>query len=103
MHLKLHIDQIVLDGIDMPRRQRSEIKAALEAELSHLFTTHGIPATIQKGGRISRLPADLTLTGECNPVQLGQQAAQSIYTCLQGGDSGYGLSASASSSATKTG
>ena len=93
MHCKLHIDQIVLDGIDLPRSQRSQLQAALEAELSHLFTVHGIPSTMQKGGQISQLPADLAITGRPKPSQLGQQVARSIYTRLQGEHSGHGSSA----------
>ncbi|NMF86163.1 hypothetical protein E1H13_22995 [Nodosilinea sp. P-1105] len=48
---------------------------------------------MQTGGYISRLPADLTITGKPNPTQLGQQVAQSIYAQLQADSSHSGLAA----------
>jgi len=93
MTLHLHIDQISLEGLDIPRSQRPQLQAALEQELSRLLTTQGIPPAMQTGGYISRLPADLTITGKPNPTQLGQQVAQSIYAQLQADSSHSGLAA----------
>ncbi len=67
MTLHLHIDQISLEGLDIPRSQRPQLQAALEQELSRLLTTQGIPPAMQTGGYIPRLPADLTITGKPNP------------------------------------
>ncbi len=48
-------------------------------ELARLVTVNGLPVHLQGGGRIPKLPADLSLTNTSNPVQLGQEIAQAIY------------------------
>jgi hypothetical protein len=48
-------------------------------ELARLVTVNGLPGHLQGGGRIPKLPADLSLTNTSNPVQLGQEIAQAIY------------------------
>ena len=85
MSLHLHIDQISLEGVDIPRSQRPQLQVALEEELSRLLTTQDIPLAMQTGRYIPRLPANITITGKPNPTQLGQQMAQSIYAQLQAG------------------
>jgi len=85
MTLHLHIDQIFLEGVDIPRSQRPQLQAALEEELSRLLTTQDISPAMQTERYIPRLPANLTITGKPNPIQLGQQLAQSIYAQLQAG------------------
>ncbi|MGB3299228.1 MAG: hypothetical protein WBA76_13235 [Phormidesmis sp.] len=83
MTLNLHIDRMIIEGLTLPHSQRSKFQASVEAELSRLFSVHGVPLTVQKGDRIPHILADLPITNQPNPVQLGQQLAQSIYTHLQ--------------------
>lgn len=82
MTLRLHIESLSLTGVEISRRQRPQLQAALAAELSRLFTVHGVPESMQRGGRIPQLPANLTLTKQLSPTELGQAIAQSIYTDL---------------------
>ncbi|MGC1306300.1 MAG: hypothetical protein WA885_03665 [Phormidesmis sp.] len=82
MHINLHIDQITLEGIDLPRSQRPQLQAALREELMRLFNTQGIPDSLQKGGRLSNLPVKVTVADQPRPAQLAQQVAHSIYTRL---------------------
>lgn len=83
MNLKLHINNITLEGLSVPRGQRPQLQAAVAAELSRLFTTHGIPKTVQQSGHIPAISTNLAMTGNPTPTQMGQQVAQSIYTHLQ--------------------
>lgn len=85
MTLHLHIESLSLAGVDISASQRPQLQAALQAELARLFTVHGVPASLQQGGRIPQLPANLTLAGKPNPTQMGQAIAQSIYTDLNPG------------------
>ncbi|MEL7331630.1 MAG: hypothetical protein AAFN12_05245 [Cyanobacteria bacterium J06560_2] len=82
-NLNLHIDQITLEGFDLSRAQRPQVRAAIQQELGRLFLAHGIPSTLQSGAQISRIPTELSTPGKLNPAHLGQQVARSIYANLQ--------------------
>lgn len=82
MTLKLHIESLALEGVDVPRSQRPHLQAALEAELARLMMVYGVPEALQRGGRIGRLPANLTVEGKRSPTELGEAIARSIYTDL---------------------
>ena len=90
MTLRLHIESLSLAGVDVLRSQRSQLQAALEAELVRLLTVHGVPESLQQGGRIRKLPANLTLAGKPSPGELGQAIAKSIYTDLNPGGMTHG-------------
>ena len=83
MKIHLTIDQISLEGIDLPRSQRPQLQAALEAEISRLFMLHGIPLGVQKGGHIPQLSIALIGKDNQSPQKIGQKAAQSIYTYFE--------------------
>ena len=82
MTLHLHIDSLSLAGVKIPRNQRPQLQAALETELARLCAVHGIPESWQQGGRIRKLPANLTLAETPGPTELGQMIARSVYTEL---------------------
>ncbi|MBW4644932.1 MAG: hypothetical protein KME23_18395 [Goleter apudmare HA4340-LM2] len=75
MNINLHIEQLILDGLDVPRSQRELLKATVEAELAKLLTTEGLPANWQPD--ISIPPIEVLPTS--HPSQMGQQIAQAIY------------------------
>lgn len=80
MNLKLHIDRIVFDGFSLPHSQRPIVQAAIEAELTRLFTADGLPPNVFAGGAIPHLAAaPIQLAPNSNPTQIGQQIAQSVY------------------------
>ncbi|MDY6898118.1 MAG: hypothetical protein SWZ49_08560 [Cyanobacteriota bacterium] len=47
MNIKLNIEQIILEGVDVPRSQRPRLQAAVSAELSRLLTEKGVPPHLQ--------------------------------------------------------
>ncbi|MGB3653857.1 MAG: hypothetical protein WBA41_21955 [Rivularia sp. (in: cyanobacteria)] len=79
MNLKLNIEQIILEGVDVPRSQRPRLQAAVSAELSRLLTEKGVPPHLQNGGAISSIPATVNVTKSIKPEQMGREIAQSIY------------------------
>lgn len=85
MTLRLHIDSLSLTGVEVPRRQRPQLQAALAAELARLLTEHGVPSSLRQGGRIPQLPTNVTLAQSLGPGELGQAIARSIYTDLTAG------------------
>jgi hypothetical protein len=80
--LKLHIESISLEGVDVSRSQRHQLHAALETELTRLLTVQGVSQSLQNGGHIPKLSVNLASSEKQNPTQLGQAIARSIYADL---------------------
>ena len=81
MGLQLHIEELILHGFTNVDRQR--IGAAVEQELTRLFTERGIPATIVSGGAVARLDGgSFAVTADAKPQQIGAQVARAIYKGL---------------------
>lgn len=79
MNINLHIERLVLDGINIDPHQRPLLQAALQTELTRLLTERGVSSSLAQGVAMPRLStADMHLTGT-NPTQLGWQIAQSVY------------------------
>ena len=79
MNINIQIERLILEGVSLPRSQRIQLQAAVEAELSRLFLENGLPPSLKNGGTISKLPANINVTKTIDPTQMGQQIAQSIY------------------------
>ena len=79
MKIDIQIERLIMSGVDVSQSQRVKLQGAIEAELARLVKVFGLPGHLQGGGRIPKLPADLSLTKTSNPVQLGQEIAQAIY------------------------
>jgi hypothetical protein len=80
MNVNLHIDRLILDGIDVGPAQRPHLQAAVEAELGRLLTEGGMGESLAAGGAVPSLRAEgFQMSGDGNPAQLGQQIARSVY------------------------
>lgn len=81
MNINLHIDRVVLDGIDLKPGEQHWVKAALEAELSRLLTESGaLESGFAQNLTVPRIASNnIQLSGDNNPVRLGEQIAQSVY------------------------
>jgi hypothetical protein len=76
--LELYIEELVLHGF--AARDRDRISAALQQELTRLFTEQGIPPTLTQGGQIAQLNGGtFNITAGTRPDIIGTQIAQSIY------------------------
>ena len=80
--MKLQIDRLILENLDLSPRQRRQLQAAVEAELSRLLTAQGLPAQVNPNQPIAALPIDVQVAPATSSTQIGQQIAQSIYTHL---------------------
>jgi hypothetical protein len=83
MDINLQIEQILLEDIDLSYGERLRLQVEVEAELSQLFTAHGLPSHLQNGGMIPRISANLDLPEKPTPAHMGKQIAQSIYHNIQ--------------------
>lgn len=80
MSIKLHIDRLVLDGIDLGPAQRPHLQAAVAAELGRLLAEGGIGADLAAGGMVPSVKANgFEMSGEGGPARLGRQIARSVY------------------------
>ncbi len=87
--VELHIERLVLHGIDP--RDRRRVGAALQQELTRLLSEQGIPAGWRQGMALDQLKVDgraVTLRGTAEAM--GVQIAQAIYggAIAQGGSMG---------------
>lgn len=82
MNAQIHIDRLVLDGLDVPYAQRPALQAALESELARLVSEGGItPGLAGSGGSLARVAGGSIELGEgsSDPTALGGQIARAIY------------------------
>jgi len=79
MNINLHIERLVLDGVDIAPGQRHLLQASVETELARLLTDNGLARSLVQGVAMPQVSTKgVQLTGN-NPTQLGQQIAQSVY------------------------
>ena len=83
MNIELHLEELVLDGFATTDRYR--ISAALQAEMSRLFTERGVPASLAHGGSIAMLRAEgLDVSPSASADRIGKQVARALYERLAG-------------------
>ncbi|HRJ53113.1 MAG TPA: hypothetical protein PLE99_10110 [Candidatus Thiothrix moscowensis] len=77
MNINLHIERLVLEGVDLPRHQRPLLQAAVEGELARLLAEGGLVTgnmhvrSVQAGG--------VELGDGRDPVEMGAQIAGAVY------------------------
>jgi hypothetical protein len=79
MNINLHIERLILDGVNITPNQRQLLQTSVETELTRLLTEGRIASSLAQGTTLPRLSTSgIHITGN-NPLQLGQQIAQSVY------------------------
>lgn len=80
MNINLHIDRLILDGVNTPYGQRHLLHASMRTELIRLFTEGGVSRGLANGGALPHVSTKRIQSANGNdPVQLGRQIAQSVY------------------------
>lgn len=80
MTINLHIERLVLDGVNIAPEQRPALQAAVEGELSRLLTERGLSPSLAQGVAVPRLSASaMQISRTSSPTELGQQIARSVY------------------------
>ena len=84
MDINVHVERLILEGVDVPRAQRPLLQAAVEAELGRLLTAEGLGSELMAGGALPRVSGgDVQLTGEGDPTRLGQRIGRAVYGGLK--------------------
>ena len=79
MNINLHIERLVLEGVNLAPNQRQLLQASVETELTRLLTEGGLTYGFAQGTALPRLSTNGIRITDNNPTQLGQQIAQSVY------------------------
>jgi hypothetical protein len=83
MNIVVHIDRLVLHGIDLPHSQRPRFQAAVEAELARLLTEGGLATRLLSGGASEGMDAgEIQIDARISPRNLAGQTAGAVYRSL---------------------
>ncbi len=84
MDINLNIDQLVLEGITLSPRERRQLQASVETELSRLITENGLASYLHSNNtNVSSLSTGaIQVAANPNPAQLGTQIAHAVYRGL---------------------
>lgn len=83
MNVNLHIDRLILDGLDFGHNQRSLLQAAVQTELSRLLTIGGVATEIATAGAIPRVAGNAIEVQQQNgPHDTGRRIAASVYGAI---------------------
>lgn len=77
MNINLHIERLILDGIDFSPSQRQQLRVAVEAELARLLGD-GAVLTDVRGGAVPSISSHAIELNN-NPTEFGKQVAGSVF------------------------
>jgi hypothetical protein len=85
MHVAVHIDRLVLDGVALDAGQQHLLQAAVQAELVRLLTAGGLAPALAAGMAVPRIAgAPLALPAGAHGAQAGRGIAASVYGAIGG-------------------
>ena len=80
MNIELHIERIVLDGLQVAPRDRTQLQAAVQTELARLLAAGGLRSELLSGGAMRSLGAgEIHVTNNMSPLHLGNRIAQAVH------------------------
>ena len=79
MNLHIHIERLILDGIDVPPGQRPLLQTTVETELTQLIMTSGLSAKLQSGGAYQEVQGRPIHLENTQALTLGQQIAGAVH------------------------
>ena len=83
VNVNLHIDRLILDGLDFDHSQRPLLQAAVEKELGRLLTAGGLSNEIANAGAIPRVAGNaIEVHQQHGPQDTGSRIAASVYGAI---------------------
>ena len=83
MNVNLHIDRLILDGLDFGYEQRTLLQAAVQTELGRLLTAGGVSSEIATSGAIPHVAGKAIEVQQQNgPNDTGRRIAASVYGAI---------------------
>ena len=78
--INLHIERLVLEGLELGPGQGDLVRAAVAAELTRLLTEGGLAGQFQSSAALPSVRVGaIHLAPTSEPAQLGGQIAQAVY------------------------
>jgi hypothetical protein len=78
MKVRIHIDRLVIDGLDLRHGGRGHLRAAVEQELARLVGENGLAAPLKAGIAVPSLPAP-GIEASGSPADLAAAIAGAVY------------------------
>jgi hypothetical protein len=86
MSIRLHIDRLILDGVDLPPGSRRALRESLERELASRIAADGISGVLSGGAAVPSLSAPaIDVAHGTGAPKLGASIAASVYAGIGGG------------------
>jgi hypothetical protein len=80
VNINLHIERLILDGVDIHPSQRHLLHASVQTELTRLLTEGGVAPQLTGGGALPQVTSPaIQLTSGHGPTELGRQIAGAVY------------------------
>jgi hypothetical protein len=79
MNIELHIERLVLDGIDTPPGRGEQLREGISAELTRLLRDGGLADSVTRAGAVARLSGASAGLSAGGPDHLARQLASAIY------------------------
>jgi hypothetical protein len=84
MNVELHIERLVLDGVDLPHGQRDALHDSVRTELARLLGEGGLAGSARRARAVDQVRApSVRLTSDGTAAGLGRQVAGAIYDGLR--------------------
>lgn len=85
MNVRLHIDRLVLDGVDVSAADRPRLQAALELELTRLVTERGLGRDLANGAALPSVRApQISIAAGSNATNIGTAIAGAVFNGVGG-------------------
>jgi hypothetical protein len=80
MNINLHIERLVLEGVNIAAGEGHLLQNVVVTELTRILTDGGLSSSIAQGSGLPHISASgIQLKDGNNLTQIGQQIAQSVY------------------------
>jgi hypothetical protein len=86
MNIELHIDRLILEGIDLEFADRGLLETAVTAELTRLLQANGLRGGAGNGRSLASLTANpISLPENQSANNVGQEIGRAVYSTVAGG------------------
>lgn len=86
MNIELHIDRLILEGIDLEFADRGLLETAVTAELTRLLEVNGLRGGVGNGRSLASLTANpISLPENQSADGVGQEIGRAVYGTVAGG------------------
>lgn len=85
MSIRLHIDRVVLEGIEVPHGSRAALRASIERELAQRIETNGLAQELRAGVALPSVSAPPIEIAHGTPApRIGAAIAASVHAGIGG-------------------